>query len=90
MNESNIMSVIVTFDVSEVSKNTESVLRHFCEMDDGLDMGEQFYKEASKALLERILRNEEIHLLATEAEFLKKKMPNIVKAIEYYNDLGSN
>ncbi|CCN37087.1 hypothetical protein VIBNISO65_1370064 [Vibrio nigripulchritudo SO65] len=89
MNKSNIMSAIVTFDVSEVSKNTDLVLRYFYEMDDGLDMGRQFDKEASKALLESVLRNEEIHLLATEADFLQEKMPNIVKAINYYNDLRS-
>ncbi|BCL69919.1 hypothetical protein TUMSATVNIG1_18750 [Vibrio nigripulchritudo] len=52
-------------------------------------MGRQFDKEASKALLESVLRNEEIHLLATEADFLQEKMPNIVKAIKYYNDLRS-
>ncbi|WP_263974294.1 hypothetical protein [Vibrio nigripulchritudo] len=34
MNKSNIMSAIVTFDVSEVSKNTDLVLRYFYEMDD--------------------------------------------------------
>ncbi|MDO6765666.1 hypothetical protein [Agarivorans sp. 1_MG-2023] len=87
MNESDIKSAIVTFDVSEVSKNIDSVLRCFYEMDDGLDMGDKFYKEASKALLERVLKNEEIHLLATEADFLKEQIPNIVKAIEYYNDI---
>lgn len=75
---------IVTFDVDKVAGNKELMLSLFFEMDGGLDMGSEFKESAAQALFDRILANEEIHLLGIEAYFLKGKAPRIVLDINYY------
>lgn len=78
-------AAIVAFDIAEVAKNQGEMLRLFNEMDDGLNMPDDFKMEAAKALLKRVLANEEIHLLAMEAEFLKANAPGTIVSVSYYD-----
>jgi len=83
MKDSVIKSAIVKFDIAKVTLMKDSVLDLFLAMDDGLDMGEDFKKASSMALLNRILDKKKIYLLAFEAEFICNKMPQIVVEVIY-------
>jgi len=83
-------AVIVAFDIAEVAKNRDGMLGLFNEMDDGLNMPSDFKMEAAKVLLNRVLANEEIHLLEMEAEFLKEKAPSTIVSVTYYDSQNSS
>lgn len=74
----------MTFDIDKVKNNREVLLQLFFEVDNGMDMPEEHRRDSSTALLNRILRNEEIHLLAVEADYIKRKLPAVVVNIDYY------
>ena len=84
MDNNDNRAAIVTFDIEKVTNNKEKLLQLFFEVDDGLDIPEEHRRESSKALLNRILAKEEIHLLAIEADFIKSKLPDVVLEINYY------
>ncbi|GGI93436.1 hypothetical protein [Shewanella gelidii] len=85
MNDSDIKSAIVKFDIAKVAMMKAKVLELFLAMDDGLDMGEEFNKSSSKALLDRILAKKKIYLLSSEADFIRNEMPQIVVEVIYEN-----
>ena len=85
MNDSDIKSAIVKFDIAKVTLMKAKVLELFLAMDDGLDMSEEFNKTSSKALLNRILAKKKVYLLSSEAEFICNEMPQIVVEVIYEN-----
>ncbi|NRA89329.1 MAG: hypothetical protein HRU28_18515 [Rhizobiales bacterium] len=77
-------AAIITFKVKKVALAKARVLQVFTEMDDGLDMSLEHKTISALALFERVVANEEIHLLAIEVDYILAELPNIVASVKSY------
>ncbi|GLS28104.1 hypothetical protein [Marinibactrum halimedae] len=75
---------IVVFNIDEVASDEAKAIDIFTRIDDGLDMSLEFRKTAAKSLFDRIVINNEVHLLAVEADFVRNQAPEFILGINYY------
>ena len=83
MSKDDNRSAIVVFNIDEVASDEAGAIDVFTKMDDGLEMSLVFRKASAKALFDRIVGKNEIHLLAMEAEFLSNQAPQFILGINY-------